>query len=302
MILSGEYATSNIDSMYVRLFYLSFEIFLEDLMMSRTPSEFYLDGNVYVIPFNELTDEEFALYKKSVRYETSDGYVTSWGVLIKVYGDDTLGANLSVFDKYLYANLREENRPYPVLLDHYLRKFWDVLLKKSDTHVYLYSEQNPDPFFTHIKDDVVVKRGPKFLQRQFVKFKIIGRECTMPWRATSIYYTKAGLRPSDMKKPSIMLAVIRGLMMDTMGTNVTAYLFLQGLEKTLLVNYPDAEEQLHFAVRDDPSVQDMYAALVHRGVLADMSYIPSMTRIQLLRLFLPDDRDMRARPTVFIQI
>jgi hypothetical protein len=302
MILSGEYATSNIDSMYVRLFYLAFEVFVDDLMRSRAPYEFYLDGEVYVIPFNELTDEEYMLYKRSIRYETKDGYVTSWGVLTKVYGDDTLGANLAIFDKYFYAMLREDKRLYPVLLDHYLRKFWDVLLKKSDTHVYQYSELNPDPFFTHIKDDVIVKRGPKFLQRHFVKFRVVGRECTMPWRGTDIYYTKAGLRPAEMDKPALMLAVIRGLIMDTMGTNVTAFLFLQGMEKALLAVYPNAVDRLHDAIRSEPAVQEMYSAMVHRGVLADVSYIPTMTRIQLLRLFLPDDRDMRARPTVFIQV
>lgn len=300
MILSGEFATSNVDSMYVRLFYLAFDEHMQICFDAGQDVEYKYGDKYYVVPFSQVTEEERAVFQsyRSLKYD-SDRKVISWGTPIRVYGDDTLAAFPTCLEKYFfdyYARDGEPMRKYPVYLAYYLDKYWDVQLKYSDTHIYSYDPvSNPNPFFTEVKYDKVVKRGPRFLQRHFVNYKIPNRgECVMPWRPTEVYYSKLGCRPADLTDDAVTLAVCRGLKLDTMGTNVTAYAFLDGAERIIMSKNRDVEERLP-QVMKDYHLSDMFKGLLYAGVTSEEMCYTSMTRAQILKLYMPDDMTPRKR-------
>jgi len=179
-------------------------------------------------------------------------------------------------------------RNLPVLLLYFFKSMCNMEPKLSDTYVFSWNECN-FPFLTVIKNDAIVRRGPKFLQRYFIRTKVGDRVVILPWRVTEIYYAKSAVRISGMDDPPIYLAILRGLMLDTCGTNIKAFEYLRFLEGTHLAKFPDANAKLKALIMTGGAFKhaDWFTKIYRMGITDPTFLCTSLSRTQILRKFFP---------------
>lgn len=152
----------------------------------------------------------------------------------KDYGDDgVLGYDIRVFDA-----MCPDGRT-PTVLRDYLKIYWKMELKMSDTFVSLTRYPNgtspphvgPDGGFitvirTHGLGPEVLYRGPKFLKRQIIKMLVNSVPEPMPWRPTTDYFSRSNCISTNPLSIPQHIIRLRALALDTYGTNERAYNFL----------------------------------------------------------------------------
>jgi len=187
LMFSGELMTSFGDSLYLEVIFECFDMYLYD-RLGRDPT-----------------------FKTCFRR-------------FKDYGDDgSLGYSLSVMRSICRGACT------PVLLSEYLDSAWHMTLKLEDTYVCFDDDARPDPslscFFTQLGStpyDEIKYRGPKFLKRY-----IIRDVEPLPWRPTVDYFSKSAcIAGNNMSVPNHIVR-LRALALDTFGTNLRAYNFLE---------------------------------------------------------------------------
>jgi len=155
------------------------------------------------------------------------------------YGDDSCYAFEHRFVDVLFKN-RDETY---VLGDFQRDMECQVGLKCKSAQTKLFEPYGGDsPLFTVLKPTKVngkvvsheiIRDGPEFLHRRFVKIQYKGKVEIMPWRHENDFYSRVAISSTQMvynnKKFS---AKLMGLMVDTMGTNAVAYNALSYLFRT----------------------------------------------------------------------
>lgn len=166
-----------------------------------------------------------------------------WPLPLLLYGDDLLAAMPSYVYPYWVGKKWEERKPgdKPVALSQFLNKYLNVNLKMEESDVY-------DSLLT-VPGQMgrLSVRGPKFLQRMFVwaraDYQISENvpgyypQCFIPYRATTDYYTRASMTVNGVTLSHYVLK-LRGLAVDTAGTNYEAYSFLRFLHDSICKDFP----------------------------------------------------------------
>lgn len=182
------------------------------------------------------------------------------------YGDDGLDGFLKR-DFYIYSSEPMSNKAWPDRLDKYLTEVWGLSLKKSDTHFFVEGDEcfltelrsyplNPSYYGAEGMQQIpggmayytkIVKDGPKFLQRRFVRRVVNGEELIMPYRPATDYYVRAGTsaNPPDATDPLRWVIRWRAQKIDTCGNDGEAWTFLDKLEtkfrETRMINDIEAD-------------------------------------------------------------
>ena len=131
----------------------------------------------------------------------------------------------------------------------------------------------PSPLLTIISvtDDggprsIIVREGPEFLKRRFVRLRFEGEEKVMPWRHEDDMYTKSCISANRQRLaqegPDIMSGKFLGLMIDTMATNPISYsamkaMYLQSLGKPTQVTTADVEKHFDCAMGDSALAKNL---------------------------------------------
>jgi hypothetical protein len=197
VMFSGLYGTSWGDTAYVRIVNTTFRFFLVRLLRERN---------------------EVDLLEKLSAHRNP----------LLVYGDNILLSTHRDVLKYILAPL--PGYKYG-LYEKFFAEAWGMRLKHSDTGYF-------DSFWTEIhtqfhnnvaaRTDIIVK-GPIYLKRYFIKvprYDDPSQFFAMPFRDTVDYYTKSMTTANFDSDQYTWLSRWMGLMMDTAGTNATAYDYL----------------------------------------------------------------------------
>jgi len=168
----------------------------------------------------EIIMECFDQYLKDLAPPSASGYFR-----FKDYGDDGVLA----YPMSLFPLVCPDGRT-PTLLRDYLKQYWMMDLKMSDTHVSFPSRNMGPygPFVTVLKDDRVVYKGVKFLKRHIIVDDYSnGLPQELPWRPIEDYISKVSCVAGNNQSIARHLIRLRALALDTYGTNQAAYDFLK---------------------------------------------------------------------------
>jgi len=151
----------------------------------------------------------------------------------RVYGDNTLLALPKAVLRYFtdeYVDAKGIKWEFG-LLHNYFAVQWGLTLKLSETYVH----SGHNAFWTKIRDDydvdevkrtVITKRGPQYLKRFFIKVNYFGNIFAMPFRETKDYFVKSIISAKEINDHRIWLSRWVGLLIDSAGTNLTAWNYL----------------------------------------------------------------------------
>jgi len=118
--------------------------------------------------------------------------------------------------------------------------------------------------------------GLHFLKRVFLKIDYKDLEITLPYRPTPDFYYRVGITPSDIQNPLLELFRIHGLMLDTLGTNVSAYEYLAKMADLLMEMKPWLSKELvdikfaNMGAYED--LRKMLKRYLYNGVMQDEYY------------------------------
>jgi len=170
------------------------------------------------------------------------------------YGDNSLYAFETRFVEHVFAGRTKECPlgQYQKDMENYL----GLTLKSSETFLYLPKSADPNgvsdesPFFTLIRPSLfngrvagfeVIREGPEFLKRRFVRMLSHGRTINltesgdldnyyavepeiMPWRSERDFFSRISLSTTALENEvDKWRSKYLGLLVDTMGTNKVAY-------------------------------------------------------------------------------
>lgn len=202
LMFSGELMTSIGDSWYLEIIFECFDQYLAD----------------QVGP--EMRDK----YKRDFRR-------------FKDYGDDGILSHAM----WVLQFMAPDRNLGPTLLRDYLKIYWHMDLKLSDTHMSCDSDPRRDPrlpsFYTQLnKDgvgDEISYQGARFLKRYIIKYDTPYGEDDMPWRPTNDYISKISCVAGNNQSEVMQLIRLRALALDTYGTNQRAYDLLRRVHDEL---------------------------------------------------------------------
>jgi hypothetical protein len=259
---SGELCTSSMDTKCGLIISMSFDEYVYRKIELGVDMSFEYFGTLFMARFSEYSlgewVEQFLIRKQ--RYGSDVHIYRPYAPMVD-YGDDLFRAWLKKFDGLL--NYKHMGKSWPLLLMWFMRTFFKLSAKEEEVDVYAWNdEEESEPLITKVdKDNNIVKYGPKYLQRRFIKARVPtkdGRVLTrvLPWRQTDDYYAKATVRLQRSFDPPIYLSVLRGLKFDTMGTNRSAFCFLNDLESIHLKLYPESSHKLGKMLSDPKLVSE----------------------------------------------
>lgn len=218
----------------------------------------------------------------------------------RVYGDNTLLSLPKPVLQFATAQIDREGTVWPFgLIQFYFSAYWGLTLKLSETFVHV----GPGAFWTEIStkrnmfgDAVstrITKRGPQYLKRFFIKNRTkSGIEYAMPFRETRDYFVKSVITNKDVRDPRIWLSRWVGLLIDTAGTNTTAWSYLCFLINGFLDHECDNDDDWIDWINSTTRLD--YSELIRRsrkmGITND-GEITCPTRNELYRKFLPPGLD-----------
>jgi hypothetical protein len=261
-MFSGEYVTSFGDSLYVLVCMKAWEMFVHEQLVA--------DGSVFA-----------EHWKTHV-------------IRRRIYGDDILAKYPAYVYKYLTGvdwDARSINDK-PRAMSEWMKKNLHVNLKIDESYVFFATTGRPDPMLTIIdrSNGTVLQRGPKILQRYFVNVKLdvnylraagiiykgregwirsidqiaIRDEFIGPFRDIWPYYTKA----SAAKDVLTHLMRLRGLKVDTSGTNPAAWDFLSNCEVEICKQYKidDIDEALEVLDPSHEAWSELHKRLMLSGL------------------------------------
>jgi hypothetical protein len=257
---SGELCTSSMDTKCGLVISMSFDEYIYRKLVLGIDMSFSYFDTVFIARFSQYSSsewvEQFMIRREKIREES---HVYRPYAPMVDYGDDLFRAWLKKFDGLL--NYKCKGKEWPLLLMWFMRNYFKLSAKEEEVDVYSW-DQGDYPLLTKVgNDDQIIKAGPKYLQRRFVKITAPTRNGSLltrilPWRVTDDYYAKATVRLERSFDPPIYLAVLRGLKFDTMGTNRTAFNFLDELEKLHLSLYPESSHKLKAILSDEALVSE----------------------------------------------
>jgi len=218
LMFSGEYMTSQGDSYYLELLFECFDMWFRDYLAIHHP---------HLV----------------AQFESDD-------MLFKDYGDDGV---LSYSQEFV--TIICQGTTSPVLLGQYLKDYFFMELKMSDTYV-CYDDPDMLPeqdvgFITRLGPNIidtrgvyrkypcglggqeVDRKGVKFLKRYFIRGD---NDEIVPWRPTEDYFLKSicvANSPQDIARHVIRL---RALACDTYGTNQRAYDHLKRMDDYIVAH------------------------------------------------------------------
>jgi len=160
------------------------------------------------------------------------------------YGDNSCYA----FEvKYLDVLFSGRTKEEPLgKFQRYMMTLAGMELKADETFLFLPDDTGVSPLLTVIKPRVcgedlvgydILRQGPEFLKRNFVRMVIDGQVQIMPWRKEDDMFTKSAISATiDDFSPDKWSSKFIGLLIDTMGTNAVAYdamkyMFLASLQR-----------------------------------------------------------------------
>jgi hypothetical protein len=203
-MFSGEYMTSQGDSYYLELLFECFDMYLRDWM---------IENGVPTEVIGRFESDQF---------------------LFKDYGDDGVLSYSEEIMKIICAGGDQ-----PVLLAAYLRDYFFMELKLSDTYVCWddppHFTDRDVGFITKIEEGnptgaEITKKGVKFLKRYFVR----DRDAIVPWRPTIDYFMKSICVTNAPESAARHVIRLRALACDTYGTNTRAYEHLRRMDNHIV--------------------------------------------------------------------
>jgi hypothetical protein len=244
-LASGEYQTSSIDTKCALMLNLCFDEWVYRKLEEGRDMKFEYFETVFTARFSEysaISWREQFLIKRVVLSDGEEVVERPYAPMVD-YGDDLFRAWSTKFSSLLIFN--HSGKAWPLLYMWFIKTFFCLEAKKEEVDVYEWKD-DVSPVLTIIdQHDNMVRPGPKYLQRRFIRVKISGQYEVLPWRVTQDYYLKATVRSArSFDDPVIYFSVLLGLKFDTAGTNRTAFRFLEGIEQELIRQYPDVKDEL----------------------------------------------------------
>jgi hypothetical protein len=244
-LASGEYQTSSIDTKCALMLNLCFDEWIYRKIDSKKDMKFSYFGTTYTVRFSQYSSLEWREQFVIKRTDIGNGervIERPYAPMVD-YGDDLFRAWSTKFSSLLLY--KHSGKVWPLLYMWFIKTFFCLEAKKEEVDVYEWQD-NISPVLTLIdQHDNIIRPGPKYLQRRFIRVKISGQNQILPWRVTQDYYLKATVRSArSFEDPVIYFSVLLGLKFDTAGTNRTAFKFLDGLERELLKYHPYVRDDL----------------------------------------------------------
>jgi hypothetical protein len=244
-LASGEYQTSSIDTKCALMLNLCFDEWIYRKIDSKKDMKFSYFGTTYTVRFSQYSPlewrEQFVI--KRIDIGNGEKVIERPYAPMVDYGDDLFRAWSTKFSSLLLY--KHSGKVWPLLYMWFIKTFFCLEAKKEEVDVYEWQD-DISPVLTLIdQHDNIIRSGPKYLQRRFIRVKISGQNQILPWRITQDYYLKATVRSArSFEDPVIYFSVLLGLKFDTAGTNRTAFKFLDGLERELLRYHPYVRDDL----------------------------------------------------------
>lgn len=194
-------------------------------------------------------------------------------VFILIYGDDFIGCCPKRWRSIL--NLKT--------FADFVAKRWGLTVKGLGT-----ISRECETLLTehdHLGRVIPGKEGCVFLKRYFVKHyhEQSGKWFIMAWRPTSAYFVRSVISANPIDSKVLALARIHGLMIDTQGTNVDAFYFLDTLADEII----NGDESIPLRLQE-MELHELEGALSMSkklGTSLDVRHRPN--RLTVLNEFLP---------------
>jgi hypothetical protein len=299
-IASGELGTSIIDTMCGLVINFSFDEYIAKKLAIGKDEIFYYFGKPFTARYSQFSVSEWIEQfhsqlidmstMKRVAVRSANTCVERPYAPCVDYGDDLLRAWLRKFDPLMIYN--HNGKKWPLLFMWFMKTYFCLSAKEEEVDVYDWSVDHP--FFTVIHDGKIKRAGPKYLQRRFIYWN----GSVMPWRPIDDYYLKASVRTDRSFQPVIYLSVLRGLKIDTMGTNHAAFKFLDDLEKCHLRHYlaegVDLDEELARTLNDEEFVEtySLKRRLLKCGLQEESVLSSHLTQEQIFEMFKYSDSEL----------
>jgi len=160
-------------------------------------------------------------------------------------------------------------------------------------------------FSTVSKKGELIKAGPKFLQRRFIRVNVkisdVVTQCVVPWRVVTDYYGKVPYSFTDTSLDYYWIIKWRSLQFDTCGSNKEAYDFLDFMQRELLsiyaVDLVDVEADVALWISkivDDTRDSDGARRLRKLGLRSEYFGL-HLSQFDILKLFIWDENVQRQR-------
>jgi len=270
IMFSGMLGTSWGDSTYMSLLSMCFDMFVYDNIKRDDPTL-------------------AALFKKTVFAKD-------------IYGDDMLLSYPIIFWKYIIGTPIIENTIDLSVMSNYFLEAGGISIKSSEAFVYV----GKDAFFSTVsKKGELIKAGPKFLQRRFIRVNVkisdVVTQCVVPWRVVTDYYGKVPYSFTDTSLDYYWIIKWRSLQFDTCGSNKEAYDFLDFMQRELLsiyaVDLVDVEADVALWISkivDDTRDSDGARRLRKLGLRSEYFGL-HLSQFDILKLFIWDENVQRQR-------
>jgi len=231
------------------------------------------------------------------------------------YGDNSCYAFEQKYLDVVFANRTPE---YPLgKFQRYMQTLAGLELKPDETFLFLNDSTDVSPLLTVIKpriiNDVMVgydilRQGPEFLKRNFVRMLIDGKVEIMPWRKEDDMFTKSSISATiEDFAPDKWSSKYIGLLIDTMGTNAVSYdamkyMFLASLQRTMNDELKDIQAFVN-RIYDESMVsnaegrvlgEQFNKVLARTGLDLKTACVKALSRQKLMREFVWDDAWRRA--------
>jgi hypothetical protein len=214
-------------------------------------------------------------------FKEAHHFSSIWPLPFWIYGDDHIGYLPSYLYPYVVGKEWKDRRPNdkPNAFSDFLKRTVNLNLKMSDSAVYLGS----NCLLTLVnRYGEVIKPGPKFLQRRMVYGEAdsdmleadadIIPKTIKCHRVTPDYYTRASNTVNGCTWAHYVLK-LRGLVVDTCGTNPEAYNFLKFVHDTVITAHPEVIDEIEsINLAEDMHVLEMRRKIADSGLSYDFMH------------------------------
>jgi len=214
------------------------------------------------------------------------------------YGDDSLNAFQM---KYLNDVCASRTDQCP-LGDYQRIMEVEMGLKMKAAQTFLYLPQDDvSPFITRLQKrhneygkvigHRILRYGPEFLHRRFVKINVEGRSCIMPWRCETDYFARVAVNANATElEPAKWNSKYLGLVIDSMATNMVAFDAMKSMYMSS-AQLLKGSNVTRSSVLDSLSIKDAKLSKIIAQVgLTDAQIVASLNPRYLFNLFTWDEK------------